>query len=136
MNAREFLDQYRQADNKAQALRKEYEKELELIDNIRSSSDIDGLPKAKRISRAVEDNAVRLADKAAEWKIAELDALHYRQEIFETIIKVGGDASAVLIERYVNLKQWSEVCVAVHWSWYKVQGLHKTGLAKVEEIIK
>lgn len=136
MTAREYLNQYRAADRLASRLRAEYERELELIDTVRSTADIDGLPRGNGINKRVEDRAIRLADKAAEWKIAELDALHVRQEVFETVNSIGGDEADVLIERYIKLKTWTEVCLAVHWSWYKVQGLHRDGIEKLEKIIK
>lgn len=136
MTAKEYLEQYKDADKYAKRLKAEYEKELEMIDAVRSTADIDGLPHGNGIRKPVEDRAIRLADKAAEWKIAELDALHLRQEIFKTINRVGGDESEVLYQRYILLKTWSEVCVFVHWSWYKVRQLHDAGLEIVSEIIK
>ena len=135
MTAREYLDQYRNADRLVQRLRYEYERELELIDTIKSTADIDDLPRGKRVSKLVEDKAIRLSDKAMELKIAELEALHIRQEIFETILSVGGDESDVLIERYINLKTWTDVCVSVHWSWYKVHELHQSAIEKLSKKI-
>lgn len=136
MTAREYLLQYKLADRRAKRFRREYERELELIDAVRSTADIDGLPRGNGINKRVEDRAVRLADKAMEWKMAELDALHIRQEIFEAVNSIGGEEADVLIERYLNCKTWTEVCVAVHWSWYKVRELHNAGIAKLEQIIK
>lgn len=136
MTAREFLEQYKDADLRAKRLGAEYEIERQLIDAIRSTSNIDGLPHGTGTSTPTEDKAVKLADKAAEWKIAELEAIRQRQVVFDAIDKVGGDAAAVLFERYVNLKNWTDVCVSVHWSWYKVRGLHEQGLKKISEIIK
>ncbi len=135
MTAREYLNQYREADRNARRLRREYERELELIDAVKSTADIDGLPRARQLSKVVEDRAVRLADKAAEWKIAELDALHLRQETFETIVSVGGVEADVLVERYINLKTWKEVCVSVNWSWPKVRDFHREGLNRLSEKI-
>ena len=136
MTAREYLLQYRDADRLAKRLEREYMKEREMIDAVRSTADIDGLPHGNGIRKPVEDRAVRLADKAAAWKIAQLDALQIRQQIFETINKVTGDASDVLFERYINGKTWREVERAVHWSRYKVYLLHEDGLSQVEKQIQ
>ena len=136
MTAREYLLQYRDADRLARRLEREYLKEREMIDAVRSTADIDGLPHGNGIRKPVEDRAVRLADKAAAWKIAQLDALQIRQQIFETINKVKGDASDVLFERYINGKTWREVERAVHWSRYKVYLLHEDGLSQVEKQIQ
>ena len=54
MTAREFLNQYRGADRIARRLRIEYEKELELIDTVRSTADIDGLPRGNGINKRVD----------------------------------------------------------------------------------
>lgn len=136
MTAREYLEQYRDADRLAKRLEREYMKEREMIDAVRSTADIDGLPHGNGIRKPVEDRAVRLADKAAEWKIAQLEALHYRQEIFETILKVKGDAAEVLVARYVDLLTWKEVEHVVGWSRPKVWALHREGLEKLSGIIK
>lgn len=136
MTAREYLLQYRDADRLARRLEREYLKEREMIDAVRSTADIDGLPHGNGIRKPVEDRAVRLADKAAAWKIAQLDALQIRQQIFETINNVKGDASDVLFERYINGKKWREVERAVHWSRYKVYLLHEDGLSQVEKQIQ
>lgn len=136
MTTIEFLNQYREADRRVRRLAAEYAKEREMIDAVRSSSDIDGLPHGNGINKPVEDRAVRLADKAAEWKIAQLEALHVRQEIFGKIIEIGGGEADVLIERYIELKTWKDVCSSVNWSWPKVRDLHRSGLEKVSRIIK
>lgn len=136
MTAREYLEQYRDADRLARRLEREYMKEREMIDAVRSTADIDGLPHGNGIRKPVEDRAVRLADKAAEWKIAQLEALHVRQEIYGTILKVKGDAADVLVARYVDLLTWKEVERAVGWSWPKVREFHREGLERISEIIK
>lgn len=132
MTAKEFLKQYEYADQRARRLRAEYEREKALIDAIRSSSDNDGMPHGSGISKPVEDKAIRLADKTMKWKMAELDALHARQEVFELINSIDGIEGEVLYERYVNLRKWEEICVLVHYSWQGVHKVHKRALALVE----
>ena len=133
MTAREFLNQYREADRIARRLRAEYERELELIDAIKSTSDIDGLPRGKQLSKVVEDRAVRLADKAAEWKIAELDALHLRQEVFDVVNRIEGVPGEVLFLRYVQLRPWREICSVIPMSWSNVRRHHERGLSEIEK---
>lgn len=135
MTAKQYLEQYAEADRLAKRLESEYMKEREMIDAVRSTADLDGLPHGNGIKKPVEDRAIRLSDKFAEWKFAELDALHIRQEIFETINKVGGDEADVLYERYINLQKWRDICVTVHWSWSKVDSLHKSGLEAISKLI-
>ena len=135
MTAKEFLKQYEYADRRARRLRAEYEKELLLIDAIRSASDNDGMPHGSGISNPTEDKALKLADKAMRWKEAELDAIHKRQEVFELIYGIDGIEGEVLIERYINLRKWEEICVLVHYSWHGVHSIHRRALAIVDRAL-
>ena len=134
MTAKEFLRQYEYADRRVRRLKAEYEREHELIGNI--SINIDGMPHGFGISRKVENEALRLAEKAAEWKEAELEAIRKRQEVFDLIYDIDGIEGEVLIQRYVNLHKWEEICVLVHYSWQGVHKVHKRALAIVESRLK
>ena len=136
MTAEDFLKQYEYADQRARRLRAEYEREKQLIDAIRSASDNDGMPHGSGIHKPVEEKAIRLADKAMKWKMAELDAIHARQEVFELINSIDGIEGEVLYERYVNLRKWEEICVLVHYSWQGVHKVHKRALAIAEGRLK
>lgn len=131
MTAKAFLEQYREADRKAKRLKAEYDKERMLIDALRSSSDLDGMPHGSSIRRNVEDKAVRLADKALEWKEAELEAIRIRQAVFETVRNVPGIEGDVLYERYVNLRPWKEISCMLHYSEMGVYHIHKRALDMV-----
>ena len=134
MTAKEFLKQYEYADKRARRLKAEYEREHELIGSI--SINIDGMPHGFGISRKVENEALRLAEKAAKWKEAELDAIAKRQEVFELIYDIDGIEGEVLVERYINLRKWEEICVLVHYSWQGVHKVHKRALFIVESRLK
>lgn len=138
MNAKEYLERYKDADMKAKELGEEYKIENDLIDAIRSATDIDGLPKGTRLKKETEEKAVRLAEKARKLKIAELDALLERQEVATTIFKVKDPYERkVLFERYINYGQtWEEICVKLHFSWGSVHMKHRFGLESVREILE
>lgn len=138
MNVTEYLERYEKADKKAKRLQKEYERENELIDAVRSPSDIDGLPRSGNIVKVTEIKAEKLSERATKLKIAQLEALHERQEIAETIFKVKDpDEMDVLIERYINYGQkWEEICVELHMSWGTVHNKHKRAKASVAEILE
>lgn len=114
----------------------EYEKEHELIGSVRSTLGGDGMPHGSGISKRVEDQAIRLADKAAGWKMAELDAIRIRQEVFDLVCKVPGVEGDLLFERYVNLRKWEEICVELHYSWNGIHKVHRRALRAVDEILK
>lgn len=136
MTAKEYLRQYEQAVRQAKRMQNEYERELDLIDSVRSTLGGDGMPHGSGISKRVEDQAIRLADKAAQWKMAQLDALHLAQEVFETISKIPDIDGDILYERYINLHKWEDICVLLHISWYSVHDHHRRALRMVDELIK
>lgn len=135
MTAKEYLRQYEYVANRVHRLEREYEEERIKIDAVRSVSDNDGMPHGSGISKPTEEKAIRLADKLQRLVDARLEAVEVRQNIFDVIDKVGGEAAEVLYQRYILLKKWSDVCDSVYWSWFKVSGLHRKGLEEVEQLI-
>ena len=133
MTAKEYLQQYADAARVVRRLRIEYEEELDLIDNIHSPLSGDGTPRTGAISKSVENKAIRLADKALALKDAELEAIRIRQEVFDVINKIPGEAGEVLYLRYVQLKTWGEISDAVGYSKRHIGRLHAEGLAQVQK---
>lgn len=116
MTAKEFLKQYEYAMNIVDRCRSEYEEEMLKIDAIGSTLGADGMPHGSNISRKTEDKAIRLAEKAAKWKEAELDALEVRQRVFDLIWDIPGVEGCALHEKYINLLTWAEVADKLHYS--------------------
>lgn len=132
MTAKEFLKQYEYADNRAKRYRALYEEQQEKIDAIGSTLAGDGLPHGSGISRKTEDKAIKLADAALAWKEAELDALMIRGEVFAMIEDVPGVEGEILYQRYIKLKPWEEICVAIHYTWSSTHRAHRRALAIVQ----
>ena len=132
MTAKEFLKQYEHASRIVQRCKTEYETEVEKIDAIGSTLSNDGMPHGSGISRKTEDKAIRLAEKATKWKAAELDAIAKRQEVFEVIYDIKGIEGEILIERYINLRKWEDICVLIHYSWRGTHKIHARALQIVE----
>ena len=132
MTAKEFLRQYEHASRIVQRCKTEYETEVEKIDAIGSTLSNDGMPHGSGISRKTEDKAIRLAEKATKWKAAELDAIAKRQEVFEVIYDIKGIEGEILIERYINLRKWEDICVLIHYSWRGTHKIHARALQIVE----
>lgn len=139
--AKQYLKQYENAVKAAQRVRREYEEELDLIDNIRSSLGGDGLPRSGEISRKVENQALKLSEKADKLREAEAKAIEVRQEIFKTVMKVPGDAGSVLYERYImltedgRLQEWRDVADAVGYSEAHTYEIHRQGLEYVNKLL-
>lgn len=135
MTAKEYLRQYEYADRRAKRLKEEYEEELLRIDAIRSASDNDGMPHGSGISKPTEEKALRLADKRLKWVEAELEAIAKRQEVFELIYDIDGIEGDVLIQRYVKLRKWEEICVELHYSWHGIHAAHRRALRLVDRAL-
>lgn len=135
MTAKEYLKLYKDAVKAVDVLQAEYDEQMEQIDSIRSSLGGDGLPRSGEVSKRVEDQAVKLAEKAGELLEAEERALAVRQEIFRTVRKVPGAPGDVLRERYINLQKWEDVALQVNYSVDHTFVLHREGLAIVEKLI-
>lgn len=135
MTAKEFLKQYEEADKRVQRLNEEYEKELELIDAVRSTADYDTQPKSRSFRKTVEDKAIRLADKARQRTDARLEAIRIRREVFDVIDNVKGDEGDVLYQRYINLRKWEEICVLMNYSWAGIHKLHRRALEQIDYIL-
>lgn len=135
MYAKEYLKQYENAVRRAQRLQKEYEDELEQIDNIRSSLGGDGLPRSGEISKKVERQALKLSEKAEELKGAEVEAIAIRNEIFRTVMRVPDDMGSVLYERYILLKKWDDISDSVGYTVRHIHNIHREGLDYIEKIL-
>ena len=135
MTAKQFLRQYEDAQRRASRYKAEYERESELIDSVRSTLGGDGMPHGSGISKRVEDQAIRLAEKAMRWKAAELDAIARRQEVFELIDQIPGIEGEVLYERYINMSTWESMAETLHYSVRGVQYAHGRALVIVARLI-
>jgi len=133
---KDFLRQYGEAERQAERLKSEYYEEIERIDSIKSPADNDGMPHGTSISKTVELQAIRLAEKTERYKEAELDALRKRQEVFDAILKVPGVKGQILYERYINLKSWDDVAESVHYSLQHVHRLHGAVLLELQDVIE
>ena len=135
MTAEKYLRQYEWAVNTIRRCEREYEEERIMIDSVRSPSDNDGMPHGSGISKPVEQRVERMNAKLDRLATARLEAVRIRQEIFDTIMCIGGLEADVLIERYVYLRKWEDVCLAVNYTWPTVRLAWHRGLDKVQEII-
>ena len=136
MTAKEYLKLYRDAVRAVDILQEEYDKQMEQIDSIRSALGGDGLPRSGEVSKRVENQAIKLAEKAEQLLEAQSEALAIRQEIFRTVRRVQGEPGDVLRERYINLRHWTEIAEILGYTERQCFNLHNKGLEAVEEIIQ
>lgn len=136
MTVREYLERYREAERLARLSRIEYQKELDLIDAVRSPLAGDGTGHGSGISKTTENKALRLADRAREVQRAEAEALQIMREVYDVIRKVPGNPGDVLYERYINLKSWEEVAKAIKYSKRQAHRFHDEGLSYLQDVIE
>ena len=132
MRAKEFLKQYEYANQRAELLAMEYRAEQEKIDAVRSTADYDGQPHTTGVSKPVERLAERLADKSAQWKMAELEAVQARQRVFDLIWDIPKQEGRVLVHRYIELMTWEDIAEAMSYSLPGVYGVHQRALVIVQ----
>ena len=135
MNAREFLEQYKEAVRMVDNLQDEYDEQQQQIDRIRSSLGGDGLPRSGGIRKEVEERAVELAAKADEILLAETYALEIRQSVERVVRKIPGIHGDVIRKRYIDLLRWHEVADAISYSVDHCYTLHREALEITEKII-
>ena len=136
MTVKEYLRQYEVAEKIARRLRTEYTTQLQMIDNIKSPSDNDGMPHGSSISRRTEEAALQLVEAARRYEVAELEAIKKRQQVFNLIWNVPGLKGDILYERYINLKRWEDVADTLHYSLQHIHRLHGDVLLELRDVIK
>lgn len=129
------MEQYEDALRRVRQCEEQYKRESLLIDSICSTSDNDGMPHGSGISKPTEEKAVRLAEKGMDLFEARKEALRLQREIFEIAYKVGGVESDVLVERYINLRDWSKIYAIINYSDSQTYRYHISGLDKVADIL-
>ena len=135
MTAKEYLKLYKDAVRAVDVLQEEYDTQTEQIDSIRSALGGDGLPRSGEVSKRVENQAVKLAEKAEQLLEAKEEALAVRQHIFRTVREVPGEQGDVLRERYINLRHWSEIAEILGYTERQCYNLHNKGLEVVDGLI-
>lgn len=136
MTAEYYLNQYRRAVEREARCQSEYEKELLLIDAVRSLSDNDGMPHGSGTSKPTEDKAIRLADAHMKLIEAKLEALRIRRELFEEICQVPGTRGDVLIGHYIDLLEWNELAESMNYSIRHIRRLHQEALELFKHVTK
>ena len=141
MDAKQFLLQYAEAERIIARLAAEYDKQLEMVDNIRSPLSGDGTPRGSGISRPTEVKAAELEKKTDEYKAAQLEALRVRQKVLDVVQQVPGIMGEVLYERYINLKDgrlqtMEEVAAAINYSKRRADDFHADALDYINNCVE
>lgn len=136
LKAQDYMKQYEDAVRRVRQCEEQLEREELSVDAIRSTSDNDGMPHGFGISNPTADKAVRLVDKGMNLFDARDRARAIQREVFEVAYSIGGVEGDVLIERYIKLKDWDDVCDAVGYGWSQTHSYHRIGLDKVADKLR
>ena len=134
MTAKEYLQSYKEYQLIADKKKRAWTAAEDDLISLPSSSNYQDI-KTGRNLHAQEDRIIKAQHKKEAWAIAELNALEVRQEVFGLIYDIDGVEGDILIERYIELKKWEDVCTAVGLSWCQVHKHHKDALTIVQERI-
>lgn len=136
MDAKELLSHYDTYKQRAEMFKEEYEEEIELIDSIRSSANIDGLPRQKFINRDTESKAIRLTAKLERMQNAIIEAVEIRQQVFDIVSDVPGIYGIILSKRYLQGKQWCDIADDLGYCEEHLRGsLHKKALKMMQDAL-
>jgi hypothetical protein len=136
LKAKAYMDKYGDALRRVRQCEEQLEREQISVDAIRSTSDNDGMPHGSGISDPTADKAVRLVDKGMDLFEARCKAMEIQRRVFEVAYTIGGVEGDVLIERYIKLKDWTDVCDAVGYGWSQTHTYHRIGLDKVADKLR
>lgn len=139
MNAKKYLQEYRNATARV----RRYRERIEQIETTLRSINLDGLPKGGGLADPTMRAALSLTALKEDLREAEIEAATIAQRIADQIEAVPDEKSRELLFcRYVLLLRWEEVARALdrfrpsqHYEIKHVTGyLHQKALREFEEV--
>lgn len=133
MTARDYLEQYQQAQRRADSLKEKY---TDLVD---AYGDINGpaYTESRRtgINKPTERKVERAQAVLEKWRRAQLDALEIRQDIYALLEALPCNEADILIRRYVWLEKWEQIEQATGYTHAAVFRIHRQALPLVQDLI-
>lgn len=138
MNAKEYLMQVKQLNNKIKYIELEIEQIREDISL--TSINLDGMPHSTKTSDPTGEKAVRLIEKITKYESRLMDAkARYwskRCEVVETISKVSDPVlNELLYLRYVQFETFEGIAYKMSYSYVHTVRLHGKALEEVKKLI-
>ena len=134
MNAKEYLMQYKQIDERVQILKAEVEKLRADAESM--SINLDGMPINRQGNRTWEDLVIKLAEceTVLQDEMSKLWSL--RMEIVTTLAELKEPKyQTILHSRYIEGKTWEVIAYEMDVTWRYCYMLHGYALAKLDKII-
>ena len=134
MTAKEYLQQYRNANREINAKLDQISRLRELATKTTQTLTADRVQSSPE--NKLEHICAKIADMEAEVD-AQIDQLQVIKERVEKVIGQVSDASqrAVLERRYINGERWEEIAVELNYTYRHVTRLHGEALQKIKDVL-
>lgn len=134
MTAKEYLKRFRAYTEKIRQL----DNDLKTLEAERDSIKLlaDGMPSTGKISKRVEQIAVKIVDLQERTMAERAKYLEKRAEVRQVILMVPDDRQARVLDlRYIQGKTWEEIADIMGFGERQIYRFHGYGLLQVEKII-
>ena len=133
MTAREYLEQYREAQAWADRLREKYDS------LVAAYGDVGGMDYTSErragISKPTERKVERAVSALEKWRQAQLDALEIRQDTYALLEALPCHEADIMVRRYVWLHTWEQIEQETDYTHSAVFRIHKQALPLVQDLI-
>lgn len=133
MTAREYLEQYREAQAWADRLREKYDS------LVAAYGDVGGMDYTSErragISKPTERKVERAVSALEKWRRAQLAALEIRQDVYALLEALPCNEADILIRRYVWLEKWEQIEQATGYTHAAAFRIHRQALPLVQDLI-
>ena len=133
MTAREYLEQYREAQARADRLREKYDSLVEAY------GDVGGMDYTSErragISKPTERKVERAVSALEKWRRAQIHALEIRQNTYALLEALPCHEADIMVRRYVWLHTWEQIEQETDYTHSAVFRIHKQALPLVQDLI-
>lgn len=70
-----------------------------------------------------------------QWQQAALDAIEFRQELFELFMSLPARISDLMIDKYLESCTWKQLCEITGLSYYQNNCDHREGLKMIQKLV-
>lgn len=139
MDAETFLKQYANAKIKLGILEQELDIVVEDMIPVKSTSDLDGMPRGTQKSDPTSEIVIRIQEELVDrrLKIAEqrLEAVKKREAVFNAIMLLEGTEQAALYAKYILLYDEVSICNYIKYEKTQTHEYINRGIKSIQALI-
>ena len=133
MTAKEYLENYRRAQARADKLREKYDSLAEAYGDVGGQAFTEY--HRAGISKPTERKVERAAAALEKWRAAQIHALEIRQDIYALLESLPVHEADIMVRRYVWLEIWEQIEQETGYTHSNVFKLHRQALRHTQENI-